>query len=383
MTADNNTSIKSIHQTKKKYYVNNQNNFCILPDQKSVVGYDYISGKLQIEDITSNAAQVVIDEFSIFNIVSTIVYNRKFNVLFVGNENGRLIKYKQGKNNKWKQDHDYGKLNIGRFTCCDQFQHYAFFAGTNKNNITMININNNKMINQNIDTPFDEITSLSIGVNSKIQILLNVCGDKSDFKYTKSKTDIFKLNNLFDDNLRMIKNNIIISEQDKQIQMLMDKNPKLNKYYQDKLQIADDTIQQLTTENMHLKKLYYNNKFKKKVLSNCISKTKRQYEQPEYPDFTTSLEIAEKINDMNNRSNDSDENDELNEIINQLRTDNMMLNERIESNLREFELKEQVMIKDIENLKLRLGFSESKQQDSMKMNKNKHKSKMTLSCAKW
>ena len=106
-----NSIIKHHHKSMGKYFNNLENNFTILPDQKTLIGFSKSNDTLQTENITRNHRPVIIDGKK--GIAYCMIFNINTESLLVGYSSGHLIQYKQAAFGTWKIEREYGDIGVG------------------------------------------------------------------------------------------------------------------------------------------------------------------------------------------------------------------------------------------------------------------------------
>ena len=188
------STISPEHKSTSGYHVCSENHFVVLPDEKTLIGFHFNSSLLQIEDITQNKFAVKID--SCRSELHTIIFNQELEVLLTGYYNGEAIQYH--KNPNWKQQKNYGDLQIGNIFSSDQMGCIAVMGGFKRNwkNLRMIDLKEQKIIGSPAETAFKSVYSLCFGITSGSKVFLSMGGLTPD--YSNGKTDIFDVTNLFE-----------------------------------------------------------------------------------------------------------------------------------------------------------------------------------------
>ena len=189
--ASNDSTIKEINKTQGEYYNNGENNFLVLPDEKTIVGVKDDDKTLQYEDITGSAGPTKIDNQG--SCIDSLLFNAKLGCLLVGYSNGVAIQYKMDSNKTWEVQKNYGDLGAGGIFSCDFFGDIAVMDGGGKFKLTAINMKTQEVIGEALTTAIQYIYSLRFCKISDTKTLLVVSGRNPDYSNT---TDIFDASEL-------------------------------------------------------------------------------------------------------------------------------------------------------------------------------------------
>lgn len=87
-------------KTSSEYFVRFEKNFTVFPDEKSILGFNCCSCKLQVEDTSQKDSLIQIGENHGF--VFTVLFHEKLDTFLAGYSNGRVIQYKKITSGFWK-----------------------------------------------------------------------------------------------------------------------------------------------------------------------------------------------------------------------------------------------------------------------------------------
>ena len=93
INAQNNATIKSEYKSNDQYFIQFENGFYVLSDDKTIIGVKGAEYKtLQTEDMSNNSSPTTIDNQGSY--ICTLLYNKKLKALLVGRDNGTVMQYK-------------------------------------------------------------------------------------------------------------------------------------------------------------------------------------------------------------------------------------------------------------------------------------------------
>ena len=148
-----NCTVKPKHESRGKYYHGLENNFLMLPNQKTLVG-ESESDSLEIEDMISKEAPVIIDE----KLPLTMIFNRKINSLLAGYSNACVSQFERDSSGVMKKQKKYGDVGVGWVYASDCSGDIAAVGGDN-GMISLINMKKKEVIQKGIRTCFEEVFS--------------------------------------------------------------------------------------------------------------------------------------------------------------------------------------------------------------------------------
>lgn len=263
MEHDQKTSIQPINSSLSEFGVEYEKNFVVLNDGKHIIGIHPSDGmKLIFESVEKRKAVMFGRSDSIMKkFISTLVYEKDTESLYIGNNDGQLSQYKVFfKNQTFQLVKDYGNLGIDDITSSYQFRHFVFFGGYN-NKIRVLDMSTGRLLPGFLKTSIQWIRSLQVCEKNTEQIYLAVSGSKSD--YSENKTDLFDLTGLLRkdlvisanlnskdiENLNkiLIEHRRIIKSQEMTIQKLTKKFKKYMDKYND-LKKENDKLQKINKE---------------------------------------------------------------------------------------------------------------------------------------
>jgi hypothetical protein len=196
MIASSGATINHIHQSQKKYWVQFENNFLLLPDGKTIIGSEGGNRKnLICEDITKN-------DSSAYSLIAThggdidsVFYNAVSKSLFVGDCDNAVIEYEE-KGNKlsWRETKNYGNLGIGDFECIEQIGDILIFGGYDTYSIRAIDIINKVLLPGSLKTAYKYVYSLQKCELPDNKVYLSICGSSPN--YSEQQTDIYDATDL-------------------------------------------------------------------------------------------------------------------------------------------------------------------------------------------
>ena len=195
MQARNGSIIFPKYQSANKYSLWLENNLAVLPDEKTVIGYNKEFKQLLEENLTETQSSIVIDCYNLPTL--TVLFNKELNILLVGYTDGTVIQYSKEFKWSWKKQIQYGNIKIGKIYSSDQLGWIAVMGGNrqNRENLRMINLKERKVLQSRNKASFEMVFSLCFGVSCEKQILLSVGGRNPD--YLNDKTNVFDVTLLF------------------------------------------------------------------------------------------------------------------------------------------------------------------------------------------
>jgi hypothetical protein len=174
-----------------------ENNFVILPDGKTIIGVEgEYKNNLICEDITKNdkSACGKIEDHGYLNKIHTLFYDTIRKSLFVGNSEGRVIKYQQKESPlSWEKTKDYGDLRIGEIYSSEQIGDVLVLGGSNSS-IRAINFAEKALLPGRVTTAKESIYSLQACELPGEKVFLGVSG-KGQY-YLEEETDIYEVTDL-------------------------------------------------------------------------------------------------------------------------------------------------------------------------------------------
>ena len=137
----NGSSVFPEHKSTNQYYAFLENMFTLLPDEKTLFGYNAKLKQFQTEDITLNISAEKIQ--SCTSKLTSIIFNKRLEVLLGGYDNGELIQYRKDLYGKWGEQVNYGNIQIGSIWSIDQVNCIAVMGGISENrtNIKIMDMN--------------------------------------------------------------------------------------------------------------------------------------------------------------------------------------------------------------------------------------------------
>lgn len=170
--AEHKEKLQPTNQTKNKFYLEYENAFLVLPDNKTIVGVDAKTRvNLVVEDISTNKASFF-GKHS--DIILSLLYDKTTSSLFVGEYGGKIIQYQKERNNQvFNIVKDYGCLDLGGVNCCTQIGEYAIFGG-DTHCLVAINIRERRVCEDKIESPYMFVASLQVchSLSSKVYLSL-------------------------------------------------------------------------------------------------------------------------------------------------------------------------------------------------------------------
>ena len=203
LTAKNNATFAALYKSEGNYYNIYENDFLVLPDEKTLVGRKNDLKTLQTEDITNNAEPIEIfkinqnynqsyNQRNNQDYIRTLLFNEITNCLLVGLKHGRAIQFERNSTGSWKTLKDYGNLGIGAIISCDYFGNLAVMGG---NSLRFIDMQKREIICKSLKTAIKNIRSLQFCKISKTKTFLVVSGESPNYL---NETDLFDASKLFD-----------------------------------------------------------------------------------------------------------------------------------------------------------------------------------------
>ena len=192
LTANDNQTLNELHKSKGSYYNWLENNFLVLPDEKTLVGVKSDCYTLQTEDITDNAGPVQIDNQG--SSIYSLLFSETTNSLLVGYDNGVAIQYERNSVGTWKVLENYGNLGIGTIRSCDHLGDLAIMGGSGSFKLRVINLKKRQLIGDTLETAIEYIRSLQFCKVSKAKTILVVSGRYPNYSTT---SDVFDVSELF------------------------------------------------------------------------------------------------------------------------------------------------------------------------------------------
>ena len=138
----------------------------MLPNQKTLVGESQ-SESLQIEDISSKEAPVIIDEKRPF----TMIFNRKINSLLAGYRNACVSQFERDSSGVMKKQKEYGDVGVGWVYASDCSGDIAAVGGS-KGFIQLIDMKRRELLGERMETAIGNILSLQFCRVSKNEMHL-------------------------------------------------------------------------------------------------------------------------------------------------------------------------------------------------------------------
>ena len=193
MKSNPSEKVKCTNQTKNQFYAYNENNFLVLPDNKTIVGvHNKIAKTLIMEDITTNKAST----FGNYeDRIYTLLYDEVTQSLFAGYLTGHVKQYKRDTTtNAFSLVKDYGNVDIGMMFSSAQVGRFALFGGR-KRALVAIDIHERRLCNK-IRSAFGFALSLRVcqGVDQKVY--LSVGGGLPE--YSSSVSDFLDVTRMYD-----------------------------------------------------------------------------------------------------------------------------------------------------------------------------------------
>ena len=181
----------------------------VLPDGKSIVGVDAKTRKTLIfEDInTKKAALVGNYDYAI----QTLLYDKATETLFAGDCRGRIVQYKKEKrNHTFSLVKDYGHTGISAAYSSAQVGGFAFFGGWD-NFFIAIDINERRLSQSRIESPFKHIFSLGVCHGLDQKVYMSIGGDNAT--YSGKLSDILDVTDIYE----MKKGSSVIEKKETQL----------------------------------------------------------------------------------------------------------------------------------------------------------------------
>ena len=121
-------SIEPLNVFTRKFGIDNQNEFIVLDDAKHVIGVDPSNGdQLLFQNVQNGKAGKFKLNQSSYNLITTLVYDRKTEFLYSGDNKGHLYKCKINTNSKsCKIVKEYGNIGINWIISSHRFLHFVF-----------------------------------------------------------------------------------------------------------------------------------------------------------------------------------------------------------------------------------------------------------------
>jgi hypothetical protein len=192
--AGNDTQVKYKDKSKSIFYVWLEDNFLILPDQKTVIGVDQAQTGLIMEDITNQAMDYAPLKFGKHkgNIL-TLTFVEELNMLLAGDSGNELIQYEY-RNNSWNVLKNYGDLGIGPVFSSVRIGGLVILGGWGTYLLRVIDLNKMQIQGDPFKTAIKEIHSLSLCRVSNSKVLLSVSGYSPS--YSPNQSDILDITGL-------------------------------------------------------------------------------------------------------------------------------------------------------------------------------------------
>jgi hypothetical protein len=196
MSASPGATINHVHQSQKKYWVEFENNFLVLPDGKTVIGSEGGEYKnLICEDITKNDASAYSLIATHGDDIDSVFYNAVSKSLFVGDQNKVVIEYEEKENNlSWRETKNYGNLGIGDIECFEQIGDILIFGGYDTYSIRAIDTVKKVLLPGSLKTAIGCVYSLQKCELLDNKVYLSICGSFPN--YSEQQTDIYDATDL-------------------------------------------------------------------------------------------------------------------------------------------------------------------------------------------
>ena len=251
-----------------KYFNITENNFCVLPDGKTLVG-GALSGSLLVEDITKKEAPLEIGKGS---GIYTMIFNRRVNSLLVGYGNGCVSQFEKDSSGILRKQKEYKNVGVGEINASDCSGDFAVVGGSN-GMVILIHMRNKKVIGKGIKTAIGCVNSLQFCRVSETEMHLAVGGNRRD--YSNSKTDLFDVSGIFKKRGKITrKGKTPLTENEKS---LIDQNKKLQQ-----------ELQKKKMENKEMKKTI--EKLKSRIKREIIKKTNARTQKDQFNKDNQKLE---------------------------------------------------------------------------------------------
>ena len=183
------STLKPRLESKEEYYNWNENNFCVLPDEETLIGANRLI--LKCEDMTRKELKRIIDKKR--SPINTMIFNQNLNSLLVGEENGCFSQYGRNHSGDFKKQKEYGDVGVGVVYVSDWSGNFAVVGGRN-GKISLINMKKRQVIAREIRTAIGSVCSLTLCRVSQSKMHLAVGGYGRD--YSNSQTDLFNVSDL-------------------------------------------------------------------------------------------------------------------------------------------------------------------------------------------
>ena len=166
--------VKSVYQTKNRFYALYENNFLILPDGKTIVGVDEKTEKILVtEDIITNKP-VSFGKHE--GRIQTLLYDEVTESLFAGDQKGYVKQYKRGSsNNPFNLVKDYGDVGIYSVYSSALVGRFALFGGCNFT-LVAIDIQERRLFKNITRSLFLSTFSLQVFHNLDNKVYLSIGG---------------------------------------------------------------------------------------------------------------------------------------------------------------------------------------------------------------
>ena len=222
MNAANDSTIKIRNQTQNQFWLEFENQFLVLPDQKSVIGPDGSDPKkLMMEDITQGNPRQIGTHVS---VIQTVLFDNQTQSLLVGDNKGD-VKQSKMENGSFTKVKNYKKVCEGSIFSSTQVGRFAIFGGKG-NSLVVIDISGQQVCPIDQKSPFFYTYSLQVCKGLGSNVYLSLGGRLCDYSLdTSDCLDVTLLN--IDYNLNKTKlpkkvkqSNALIVEKDKFINYL-------------------------------------------------------------------------------------------------------------------------------------------------------------------
>ena len=188
--ANENGRIHPIDKSKINYHAIYENNFQIMPDQRTIIGVQHGNGNrfLIMENIQNKDNNYTPYKFGNHaSIINTILPNWKFTTIYVGDQTGKVIQYEFNHSSRtWFYARNYGDLQIGGVLTSIRFGNIAIFGGAYNYKIRTIDMDKEEMVLNSYKVAIYNVYSLILCPISYKDIRMVVTGNAPLYSQTQS-----------------------------------------------------------------------------------------------------------------------------------------------------------------------------------------------------